>query len=184
MEALFREISQHVALALEAISVLMIAIGAVEALGKILIPLFRRDDSQGRRRAAWLSLARWLLLGLEFMLAADIVRTAIAPTWDDIGMLAAIAVIRTFLNYFLERDLEHAAEIADADAEPAGPEFVRWVRLGGEPIGLVAPEGLLEQARKLLTEQRIEGGTMPWPTILSNDNTRVFDGLTTRSYIS
>ena len=117
MEELFREVSQHIALALEAISVLMIAIGALEALAKILIPLFRSDDSQGRRRAAWLSLARWLLLGLEFMLAADIVRTAIAPTWDDIGMLAAIAVIRTFLNYFLERDLENAAREASTPQE-------------------------------------------------------------------
>jgi len=109
MEAMFREISQGIALALEAISVLMIAIGAVEALAKILLPLLRNDATQGRRRAAWLGLARWLLLGLEFMLAADIVRTAIAPTWDDIGMLAAIALIRTFLNFFLERDLENAA---------------------------------------------------------------------------
>ena len=45
------------------------------------------------------------------MLAADIVRSIIAPSWNDIGQLAAIAVIRTFLNYFLERDLEAAAEI-------------------------------------------------------------------------
>jgi hypothetical protein len=43
---------------------------------------------------------------LEFALGADIVRTAIAPTWDDIGQLAAIAAIRTFLNFFLERDLD------------------------------------------------------------------------------
>ena len=110
MEDLFREVSQGVALALEAVSVLMIVIGAVEALGRIVVPLLRRDATQGRLRAAWLILARWLVLGLEFMLAADIVRTAIAPTWDDIGMLAAIAVIRTFLNYFLERDMKEARE--------------------------------------------------------------------------
>ena len=48
------------------------------------------------------------LLALEFELAADIVRSVIAPTWKDIGELAAIAVIRTFLNYFLEKDLEAA----------------------------------------------------------------------------
>jgi uncharacterized membrane protein len=110
MEDLFREVSQGVALALEAVSVLMIAIGAIQALARILVPLLRRDATQGRLRAAWLVLARWLVLGLEFMLAADIVRTAIAPTWDDIGMLAAIAVIRTFLNYFLERDMKEARE--------------------------------------------------------------------------
>jgi len=39
---------------------------------------------------------------------ADIVRSAMAPAWDDIGQLAAIAAIRTFLNYFLERDLAEA----------------------------------------------------------------------------
>ena len=114
MEALFHEISQGVALALEAVSILMILIGGVEALGRILVPLVRRAATQGRLRAAWLSMARWLVLGLEFMLAADIVRTAIAPNWDDIGMLAAIAVIRTFLNYFLERDMKEAREAETA----------------------------------------------------------------------
>jgi uncharacterized membrane protein len=119
MEEIFREVSQHIALALEAISVLMIAIGAVEALVRIIAPLLRNMASQGRRRAAWLSLARWLLLGLEFMLAADIVRTAIAPTWDDIGKLASIAVIRTFLNLFLERDLDAAAREGGEQAAEA-----------------------------------------------------------------
>ena len=54
----------------------------------------------------WLRFGMWLLLGLEFELAADIVRSVISPTWQDIGQLGAIAVIRTFLNFFLERDLE------------------------------------------------------------------------------
>ncbi len=44
-------------------------------------------------------------MALELLLAADILATAIAPTWDDIGKLAAIAVLRTALNYFLEREL-------------------------------------------------------------------------------
>ena len=117
MEELFREISGGIALALEAVSVLMISIGALLALSQIVIPLLRNAATQGIRRAAWLSLARWLLLGLEFMLAADIVRTAIAPNWNDIGMLASIAVIRTFLNYFLERDLNEAGGL-----EGRGPE--------------------------------------------------------------
>ena len=54
-----------------------------------------------------------------YMLAADIVRTAIAPSWDDIGQLAAIAVIRTFLNYFLERDLEAAIDMKAGVENPA-----------------------------------------------------------------
>ena len=52
------------------------------------------------------------LLGLEFELAADIIGSVVSPTWRDIGELAAIAVIRTFLNYFLERDLENSEPAA------------------------------------------------------------------------
>ena len=66
----------------------------------------------------------WLILGLEFMLAADIVRTAISPTWQQTGQLAAIAVIRTFLNYFLEKDIEKYAE----------PRPVANASLGAEEI--------------------------------------------------
>ncbi len=99
-------------------SVLVIAIGGAEAGYTALSRVVRRGSTHGLRRGAWLSLARWLLLGLEFMLAADIVRTVVAPTWTEIGQLAAIAVIRTFLNFFLERDLELASR-ADAGTDMA-----------------------------------------------------------------
>ncbi len=52
-----------------------------------------------------LTLARYLVLALEFQVAADILSTAIAPTWDQIGKLGAIAAIRTLLNYFLIREM-------------------------------------------------------------------------------
>ena len=58
----------------------------------------------------------WLLLGLEFELAADIIASVVSPTWQDIGELGAIAVIRTFLNYFLEKDLEEADTIVEKRA--------------------------------------------------------------------
>lgn len=57
-----------------------------------------------------LSLARYLIVALEFQLAADIISTAIAPGWDQIGKLAAIATIRTVLNYFLEKEIEAEVE--------------------------------------------------------------------------
>jgi len=57
-----------------------------------------------------LRLGRWLALALEFELGADILRTAIAPTWVEIGQLAAIATIRTLLNYFLQLEIDRAAE--------------------------------------------------------------------------
>src|SRR3954452_16024459 len=46
-------------------------------------------------------------VSLELLLGADVLATAVAPSWDDIGKLAAIAVLRTALNYFLERELKH-----------------------------------------------------------------------------
>ena len=100
---------------------LVIAVGGAQAAYASLWPLLTRRATQGVRRRAWLDLARWLLLGLEFMLAADIVRTVIAPSWQDIGQLAAIAVIRTFLNFFLERDLEAAGQVEGTTVEPSPP---------------------------------------------------------------
>ena len=58
------------------------------------------------RRDVWLRYAHWLVAGLTFQLAADIIETSITTQWDAVGRIAVIAVIRTFLNYFLDRDLE------------------------------------------------------------------------------
>jgi uncharacterized membrane protein len=107
MEELFRTFAGAVALGVEACAVLFIAVGAIEAV----YLLIRRYSSRGnanvvRRKEIWVRFAVWLLLALEFELAADVLRTAISPTWDDVGMLAAIAAIRTALNYFLEKDIE------------------------------------------------------------------------------
>jgi uncharacterized membrane protein len=106
--ALLQQVAGYAALALEAVSILVIVFGGMEAAWRLAFPLLQRQSIHGVRRAAWLGLARWLVLGLEFMLAADIVRTVIEPNWDDLGQLAVTAVIRTFLNVFLERDLEAA----------------------------------------------------------------------------
>lgn len=62
-----------------------------------------------------LLLARYLALALEFQLGADILSTAIAPSWNQIGKLAAIAVIRTALNYFLSREMSQQREKAEIE---------------------------------------------------------------------
>ena len=56
-------------------------------------------------RDVWLRLGRWLVAELAFQLAADVLETAITTSWDEVARLAAIAAIRTFLNYFLEHNL-------------------------------------------------------------------------------
>lgn len=68
-------------------------------------------------RVLWLTYARWLVAGLTFQLAADIIESSITPTWEAIAKLGAIAVIRTFLNYFLARDMEEMRERDHAAGE-------------------------------------------------------------------
>lgn len=60
-----------------------------------------------------LRLATYLALALEFQLGADILSTAIAPTWDKIGKLGAIAIIRTALNFFLMQEMSQERETSD-----------------------------------------------------------------------
>ncbi len=74
-----------------------------------------------------LTLARFLALALEFQLGADILSTAIAPSWDQIGKLGAIAVIRTVLNYFLTREMreERRDDILEKPSAPVAPELPR-----------------------------------------------------------
>ena len=100
-----RRFALGIATGVEFAAAVIIAYGAIEALWGMARAVLARH-SVGARKQAWLRFGVWLLLGLEFELAADIIRTAISPTWADIGQLAAIGAIRTFLNYFLEKDLE------------------------------------------------------------------------------
>ena len=95
-----------VAFAIEVAGALLVVYGAAEAFYGAILVVAHRLSSPGERKEVWLRFGVWLLLGLEFQLAADVVRTAISPTWQELGQLAAIAGIRTFLNFFLERDLE------------------------------------------------------------------------------
>lgn len=105
MEELLKVVASNVALAVETVAVLVIAFGALEAMVHTLAPLVGKGSGVGWRRQVWVRFGTWLLLGLQFALAADIVRSSISPGWEQIGQLAAIAAIRTFLNFFLERDI-------------------------------------------------------------------------------
>ncbi len=120
MEELFKRIAGHIAFGVEVIAALIITYGAAEALIGLLINA--RLWSHGGRKQVWHRFGMWLILGLEFMLAADIVRTAISPTWEQTGQLAAIAVIRTFLNYFLEKDIEKYVEPGAIQDRALDPE--------------------------------------------------------------
>ncbi len=100
--------STNVVLIIDAMALVILAVGTIEMFLKCLGALLRSSPTGHEVRDGYLRYARWLIAGLSFQLASDIVGTAIAPSWDAIGRLAAIAVIRTFLNYFLERDILEA----------------------------------------------------------------------------
>src|SRR5437867_2600150 len=127
MEALLHEIAHYVALLLEAIAILVIAFGGIEALINILFLMFERRTSNIEKRAVWLEFERWLVAGLTFQLAADIVNTSFSPTWEEVGRLAAVAAIRTFLSYFLDHEVENLRRLQNAatSAEAAGAGRLR-----------------------------------------------------------
>lgn len=123
MENVFKTWTQWLATGVEAAAALVIAVAALEATWRALALFFVRpaqpDDAKEGVR---LRLARWLAVALEFALAADILRTAIAPTWDEIGKLAAIAALRTLLNFFLQREIEgQARKLAGRPDPTAAP---------------------------------------------------------------
>lgn len=101
----FKQIAELVALVIQAGAVLVVTFGAAQALTLVAAAIWQGEAVAPRGREIWLRFATWILLALEFALAADLVRTAVAPTWDDIGKLAVIATIRTMLNYFLAKDI-------------------------------------------------------------------------------
>jgi len=89
----------------EAAGALIIFVGAAIAFVRFLVAAARPRTEHEFTRVR-LGLGRYLALGLEFQLASDILSTAVAPTFEEIGKLAAIAAIRTALNYFLGKEIE------------------------------------------------------------------------------
>jgi uncharacterized membrane protein len=98
----------YLRLAVEAIGAVLIGIGAISTVSRYAISLLglRKYSNSSLR----LHLGQFLALGLEFQLGADILATAVSPTWEQVQLLAAIAAIRTVLNYFLSKELERERE--------------------------------------------------------------------------
>ncbi len=95
---------QWLRLAVEAVGASVIGIGVGLAIYQ-LVTHFKDEQSTNFNRVR-LTLGKYLALALEFQVGADILSTAIAPSYEQIGKLGAIVVIRTLLNYFLTKELE------------------------------------------------------------------------------
>jgi uncharacterized membrane protein len=107
-------IAMNMVLVIHVMALLVVAFGTVQAFIRSFRAMLSPSATGRHFHFAYIQYARWLVSGLTFQLAADIVESAFTPSWDEIGRLAAIAVIRTFLNFFLERDL---AELEKREAE-------------------------------------------------------------------
>ena len=110
VEGLIKSLILYLARFVEVGAALVIGIASLRALGSYFVNLVKGPAEEVPREEIRLALGRSLALALEFELGADILKTAVAPSWNDVGLLAAIAVLRTALNYFLERELESARQ--------------------------------------------------------------------------
>jgi uncharacterized membrane protein len=105
--------------AIDAVAFVVIVVGTVWVIVGALRALLARAP-RNEKREIWLQYARVLVMALTFQLAADIIETSISTSWEAIGRLGAIAIIRTFLEFFLERDVGEVRERRHATREGAG----------------------------------------------------------------
>lgn len=94
---------------IESIALLILALAIIKAVQKLLFHNGRKNREEKLNKVR-LDLGTALALSLEFLLAADIAATAVSPSWDAVGKLAAITAIRTFLNFFLEKEVKQLAQ--------------------------------------------------------------------------
>lgn len=116
-EDLLREYVDLLVRLVEAAGALIIFVGAAIAFVRFVLTSLRRGRDQEFTRVR-LGFGRYLVLGLEFQLASDVLSTAVAPTFEEIGKLGAIAAIRTLLNYFLRKEI--VAERAEVGEQGTG----------------------------------------------------------------
>jgi uncharacterized membrane protein len=98
-------IASDVVMIIQIMALLVVTFGTIQAFVHSLRAMVNPSTAGHGFHSGYVQYARWLIAGLTFQLAADIIETSFAPSWDEIGQLAAIAVIRAFVNFFLERDM-------------------------------------------------------------------------------
>jgi uncharacterized membrane protein len=103
MEKLMIEVIGYVVPAVEACGALVIVIEVIRTLIRYLVACFKPECLI--LSTLRIQLGQAMVMGIEFQVAADILKTALAPTWNDVLFLAALIAMRTVLNYLLEREL-------------------------------------------------------------------------------
>lgn len=103
-------VTEYSILLIDTMALAIVLFGTLEAFVSGLRLMLTGTATNIERREVWLRYARALVAGLTFQLGADIIETSITSGWEAVARLGAIAVIRTFLNFFLERDLTEIRE--------------------------------------------------------------------------
>ncbi len=105
MEEIAKQVTINVSHAVEVLAALITGIAVVQTMYNYIV-LFK--SSKISKEDIRIQFGNSVAVSLELLLGADVLATAVAPSWSDIGKLAAIAAIRTALNYFLGKELKHA----------------------------------------------------------------------------
>lgn len=116
MQKVAELITKHLSSAVEILAAVVIGVALVRFIAAYTTNFFKKPIEH-QNQILRIRFGSSLTVSLELLLAADILATAIAPTWDDIGKLAAVAALRTALNYFLERELKNPAASANRQDE-------------------------------------------------------------------
>ncbi len=107
------DVIDFIAFAIGLIGGAVIIIGLIRGISFLVKQFFAKLDHKHERTAldhVRLELGRYMVLGLEFFIAKDIIETLIIPTWNEIGMLGALVLIRTVLSFFLTREIHQTEE--------------------------------------------------------------------------
>lgn len=107
MEEIAKDITVYISHALEIVAAVVIAAGLLKLLFNYFHTVIKNQNSLSAIDAR-VNFGSAVAVSLELLLGADVLATAVAPSWDDIGKLAAIATLRTALNFFLEKELKHS----------------------------------------------------------------------------
>jgi len=117
MEEAVHKLAYWGALGIETVAILVVLFGSAQAVISVCRVMFDGDDADGvKRRHVWLVYARWLVAGLTFQLAADIVGTSFATSWEEVARLALIALVRTMLSWFLDKEFENTRNLQHPDS--------------------------------------------------------------------
>jgi len=120
MEEAIQHVALQVASVIDALATLIVAAASVEVVVRSAIAFSRSGLAANLQPIRW-RLGNWIGLALELLIGSDVVRTAVSPSWTDLGQLGAIVVLRVVINYTLVRDMREGLPPPPSPPPPPAP---------------------------------------------------------------